>query len=137
MYSSLNISKITEKIKYAKWRATEIVKAEKEGRAPASVDTSDPFGIEPISAGAPAPVIIHPPQNDIPYHAPPVHDIFPPKIPDAIPPADLKGVAALASATEQAQKCAKNAIAALQYDDMNHAIKELEKALDLIRPYRR
>lgn len=140
---------IAEKIKYGKWRATSIMKQIKE----ASLKKATPPNPEQESSSTPVSLIDL--QEDIPAPNSPSgsvqHVSFdslispsppqPPQPPQSHPlttpvhstgPAQMKTVDLDTRIAERAQKHARFAISALQYDDVETAIDNLKKALELL-----
>lgn len=120
-------SDVVEKIKYSKFKAAEIMKAIKSGKTPApggpmdhspSIEES-PTQQDPKDSVNPS-SIKTPVSNDDPNHTTPEEFIVPES------GLDYKTI-------QQAQKFAKFAISALQYDDVNNAIENLTNALNLLR----
>ncbi|KAJ2491348.1 hypothetical protein IWW37_002337 [Coemansia sp. RSA 2050] len=189
---------VAEKIKYAKWRATEILKAAREGRAAsppaaaaaAAADDNDALGwpSPPPPPPPPAPLPpASPPAPPVSYSAPPVSYSAPPvsysappvsySDPSAVSPppahstfalpvsaspafipvpaANLPPPAAAAAAAsmeeppvdpdqlldpavaKKAQKLARWAISALEYDDVNNAIDNLREAIQVLLPFKK
>ncbi|KAJ2721860.1 hypothetical protein GGI07_003697 [Coemansia sp. Benny D115] len=195
---------VKEKIKYAKWRAAEILKAIREGRAPElppgalngeesvnplnAVPSPQPSTMSNISSMAsPSPLQQQPPITSpppqLPMESPMAPTTLPPPAPfsqassqlDSLPsvppstvytphpvqPTAMAAVpspatfipvpaASLPSMTDSqgellvdptdaksAQKHARWAISALEYDDVETAITNLQKAIQVLLPYRR
>ncbi|KAJ1999718.1 hypothetical protein GGI04_004452 [Coemansia thaxteri] len=186
---------VAEKIKYAKWRAAEILRAAREGRDPAANNaaTLEPVGEGPSSGGfapaGPPPVELvsagpssgsfastGPSSGDIlawPSPPPPALPLSPPHqsavyntsssvsmphVPTSpissnvspafipVPAANLPPIADTLSSTDntemldpvvarKAQKLARWAISALEYDDVSNAIENLREAIKVLSPY--
>ncbi|KAJ2038883.1 hypothetical protein H4S04_004535 [Coemansia sp. S16] len=167
---------IAEKIKYAKWRAMEILKAAREGRSPLPVSSqpsSEPLAwpsppsnssMTPVAYPDPRSLSPPPPQNPapafvpvnspafIPPVSPPVSFIPPVSSPAFIPvpaanlpppmatppgaPLDPDQMLDPAVA-KKAQKLARWAISALEYDDVSNAIENLQEAIKVLLPYKK
>ncbi|KAJ1982055.1 hypothetical protein H4R35_000448 [Dimargaris xerosporica] len=153
-------SDVEEKLKYAKWKAKEIVQALREGRtppAPGSLDPSSTVVIDPLDEASP------PDQPLSDTCGPPVAaPSTPPVLPTPPPPS-----AALTKSTRaaplqwtdsddalsdldysegelgmvdpdvaaKAEKHTRFALSAMQFDDVKAAIDNLRQALALLRPY--
>ncbi|KAJ2497684.1 hypothetical protein GGH96_004923 [Coemansia sp. RSA 1972] len=183
---------VKEKMRYAKWRAAEILKAMREGRevVPPSGEVqsvegwpSPPQGQSPqILQGPQSPQIQQGPQSqpqwpDTSYHsspqppAPYTPSHHTPDILPSVPHTNLHTTSAnhasisremsMGAATfipvpaaslpvvndvdlvldpgdaKMAQKHARWAISALEYDDVNTAIDNLQKAIQVLRPYKK
>ncbi|KAJ2899542.1 hypothetical protein IWW38_000949 [Coemansia aciculifera] len=163
---------VAEKIKYAKWRAAEILKAAREGR----LSSPPPPGPAPAAAAAAA-VQSPPPADVLGWPSPPTtattaaaasfpHQPSPPPLPAASespafvpvlaanlppppPPPPLLSQPLSPSSTpaldpdqmldpvvaKKAQKLARWAISALEYDDVNNAIENLREAIKVLTPF--
>ena len=144
---------IEERVKYAKWKAADIIRALNEGRQPQpGPPTSSPPPPEVTTSGLPsmsgqyppppsAPVIntfqpINPPQP-APIVLPPINN---PPIPVTIgsPPVTM-GYAGSTSpildptTLASAEKLARFAVSALQFEDVPTAIQNMEQAIALLR----
>ena len=144
------IDQIQEKIKYAKFKSVDILKAIKEGRTPTpGLGEEEPPKIEAQESHSPGAA----PESSAstrsaelpPVQGLTVHD-FPsvrrsaPKLTEEQPEED-EGPSAVEQmfqvnfkTVNDAQKYAKYAISSLQYDDIPAAVDNLEKALALLRP---
>ncbi|KAJ1984955.1 hypothetical protein H4R34_000298 [Dimargaris verticillata] len=158
-------SDVEEKLKYAKWKAKEIVQALREGRAP--------------TAGPPAPIPSQPSPTmvvDLPSDAlpdqpsldtsspPPAAHPTPPVLPTPPPPSAALARANRAAPLQwtesddalseldysegelgmvdpdvaaKAEKHTRFALSAMQFDDVKAAIDNLHQALALLQPYDR
>ena len=128
---------VTEKIRYAKFKAADIAKALREGRVP----EPGPPGGEPVNE----PDDIGPPSDDT--HVEAVQS--PAKSPVATAPSPVVSHAPIvqtiplhqetvrqglsSQVVDQTTKHCKFVISALQYDDLPTAISNLEKALALLK----
>ncbi|KAJ2752576.1 hypothetical protein GGI19_003739 [Coemansia pectinata] len=170
-------SDVAEKIKYAKWRAMEILKAAREGRspqAPASVSpqasvspSSDalawpspppPFSgassVAPVAYPDPRSMSPPPPPNPAPFIPPVSSPVFTPPVSSPafipVPAASLPPMVATPpgapidpdqmldpAVTKKAQKLARWAISALEYDDVSNAIDNLREAIQVLLPYKK
>ena len=170
---------VAEKIKYAKFKAADIIRALKEGRAPVpgppgGVPSAEgqegegpPPGYEqPFSPPSVEHLSLHP--SSISPHIPQPKGGASPSAPSpSSHPSTAKtaapspvvvqqqkqsGITGAYSGTSspsevvgesrydykilsQAQRHAKFAISSLQYDDINTALENLQKAMDLLKPY--
>ena len=125
---------IAEKIKYSKFKATEIMKALKAGKTPSPGGPLDQE-ITTLEESKNQDFLSSPVNDD--------QDNFIKKSPTAPQVTDQltysnKETAVTESGLDyktiqQAQKFAKFAISALQYDDVNNAIENLTNALNLLR----
>jgi vacuolar protein sorting-associated protein VTA1 len=140
---------IEEKIKYAKWKAADIMKSLREGKIPISGPPGGSNDAE-VSAQTNA-------QNDqdmatspntsqpsmpMPKSPTVVQSIQPPAPvpqPAVFQPVQTSapGVFLDPALSEQAQKFCRYAISSLQYDDVNSALDNLEKAAALLRPFKK
>lgn len=138
--------KIKQKIKYAKFKAADIMKALKEGRTPTrgSGTESAEHSLPPISQIEPlAPSLEQEPSfPQIP--SVPVVPPLPPTSPQVPDLALVDDPDEMEDYNEderlsimQAGKFSKFAMSALLYDDVSTAELNLEKALALLRPLRR
>lgn len=140
--------------KYAKWKAAYIHNCLKSGETPipgpmATGEDEEEGGNQEDDKqedNQPPPPVQQPPQPQQPTYQPPQPTYQPPQPTHQPPqqthvqptqayvPAVAGGPVALnAQQTKQAQKYCKFAISALDYDDTNTAIMELQKALHLIQ----
>jgi vacuolar protein sorting-associated protein VTA1 len=159
---------VAEKIKYAKFKAADIIRALKEGRTPtpgppggdASMIGEDfsppaydqPSSIPPVDQPSSLPPVDSLPSSSVsPSVSLPKSNLgaAPPHLPTVVPTRptapSYSGTSSPAEAeTEsrydykvlsQAQRHAKFAISSLQYDDIVSAMENLQKAMDLLRPY--
>lgn len=127
-----DLGEVEEKIRYAKWRAAEILKALKEGRVPVVDTTFDNTTENHETGDIPLPSIptntsIDNLNTPLTSHLPETSGISESTEISELIPFDPKTI-------QSAQKFAKFAISALQYDDVNNAIENLEKAIVLLRP---
>ncbi|KAJ1963627.1 hypothetical protein GGI12_001942 [Dipsacomyces acuminosporus] len=162
-------SDIAEKIKYAKWKAAEILKAIREGRTPvpsadaAPAPVSDPAqppasapslpqmemaeskspsdvggngsGSSPNPVAAPGAATFVPvPASNLPPPRGPAPALVPAPVASGQTPADIDLMLDPADA-KNAQKHARWAISALEYDDVAAAVENLQKAIQILRPY--
>lgn len=102
-------SDVLEKIKYSKFKAAEIMKAIKAGKTPSPGGPMDQVTITPSMQSEPVDQSTVEEEYKVQDHG-----------------LDYKTI-------QQAQKLAKFAISALQYDDVNNAIENLENALFLLK----
>ena len=121
-----------QKVKYAKFRATDIIKAIKEGRspsAPATPATPSPAHPSPSQASP-----SQTPLAALPSQAPLAQATIPlasaPQEDDQVAEVDEETLLAL----QKAQKHAKFAQSALLYEDITTAVDNLEKALAILKP---
>ncbi|KAJ2784729.1 hypothetical protein H4R18_000944 [Coemansia javaensis] len=125
-----------EKIRYAKWRAAEILRAVREGhmlpsvprnRLPAPDAPGQPHQPHQPHQPTPPPLSQPAPAAFVPV---PAASVPAPAVGDdgelALDPADAKA----------AQKFARWAISALEYDDVDTAVTNLQKAIDVLARYR-
>lgn len=170
---------VAEKIKYAKFKAADIIRALKEGRAPVPgppggiPETGPVAGEEGVPPGCEQPfspplvehLSIHP--STSPHHPQPSTTAPSPSHPSpqnysstaktgpsptvqkptgTVPtaahysgtssPSELVGESRYDyKVLSQAQRHAKFAISSLQYDDITSAMENLQKAMDLLKPY--
>jgi len=154
---------IEERIKYAKWKAADIVRALNEGRSPLSGPPSKHAteGVHQERRQSTTSVSPPPPSVDT-RHSPPTHEdqtspasqkshtdaILPsfsgqfspppaPSVPIASYPQPSSGKVTDPLAMSNAEKYARYAISAIQFDDVPTAIKNLEQALAILRPFNR
>ncbi|RKP17139.1 DUF605-domain-containing protein [Rozella allomycis CSF55] len=133
------------KVKHAKWRMVEIAKAMKEGREPRPVELQSPSMSTPndqtlnnsneqtyitspvgsqVSPTIPTSINVHQSIRTSDFDEPLPEDYYTfieTKIDDRI--------------TNEAQKLAKYAVSALMFDDIPTAIKNLEDAIKILKPY--
>lgn len=152
---------IEERIRYAKWKTTDIMKALNEGRVPtpgppgAEAPTSDARGGAAEAHSEPQALSNLPSslpsltgsygadQRASPPAAPPVHErpaaavLTEPLSP--VPPPAAAGLGATGCDPVQlaaAERHTRYATSALQFEDVPTAIRELEHALDILRRMR-
>ncbi|RUP45321.1 Vta1 like-domain-containing protein [Jimgerdemannia flammicorona] len=130
---------IEEKIKYAKWKATDIMKAFRDGRVPTpgppgGLPQHDelPPSIHQISPSAP-PQQPHRQSYAQPMPPSPAQSASPQLLSKPFTPAPPIPIDHTVVST--AQKHAKWAISALNYDDIKTARENLLKALDLLKNF--
>ncbi|KAJ8598093.1 hypothetical protein CTAYLR_005570 [Chrysophaeum taylorii] len=134
---------VDEKCRYAKWKAADILKALKEGRAPSSggpadllppIDQPDPppyADIPPVVAPSTSPVAATAPSMPVVDPAPPVVVPAPPVVvpaPPSAPPRLARGETSEAQIAD-AIEYSKFAIAALEARDIPLAAMRLQAAL--------
>mgnify|MGYP001032840078 CR=1 FL=1 len=153
---------IAEKIRYSKWRAAEILRADKEGRAPVpppsvepesgsssggggglEQDTDEPSASFPTSHSAPPPNPFASYGQTQQTHEP----VLPPRQPVGQHPSPTMAAHAAAPLEDDdivpamydpqiiavVQKHARHVISALQFDDVDTALDLLEKATEQLR----
>ena len=154
---------IEERIRYARWKATDIVKALSEGRQPMAGPPGTGAAVAPAggeeehagSGGAALPSLLGPfsPPSAGSAPAPSLHQPSPPivlpsiRMPGAVsiaPPAGAdagrgsRGAADSPPSLDQivsiadAEKYARYAVSAIQFEDVATAIKNLERALHVL-----
>ena len=133
--SQVDDDEIDEKVRYAKWKATDIVKCLREGRKPqpgplnaSSSDQDQELSSVPFSTSdTPSPpketlkTALTPPANAPLKQSP---QTLQTSLATQVDPLKL----------DQAQKYSRYAISALQYEDVKAAIDNLEKALAILKP---
>lgn len=157
LFESLSVfgeisEEITERTKYAKFRAALIMKAIKSGEKPPLPENRDPLDSLPVpppldDESAPPSEEINKPNDERPgslnfQPPPPTPNIQPaPTTPTVESCAHGSGQGAIASngaqisplSVEKAMKLCKYASSALMYDDVSTAINNLEQALVLLK----